>query len=45
MKKMNDMHMDVNAEIKTTNQRCENYFEEHTRRIDLHDIALKNIKV
>lgn len=37
--------MDVNVEIKTTNQRCEKSFEEDTRRIDLYEIALKNNEV
>lgn len=32
MKKMEDMFMDVKAEIKTTNQICERSFENHSMR-------------
>lgn len=45
MKKMEDMHMYIKAKIKTTNQRCKKFFEEDARRIDLHEMALKNIEV
>lgn len=45
MEKIEDMHIDVKAEIKTTNQRCEKFFEKHKRRIDLHDTVLTNIEV
>lgn len=42
---MEKMHLDMKADINTTNQICEKSFEEHVRSIDLHDIALKNIEV
>lgn len=42
---MEDMDMDVKAENKITNQRCEKSFEKHTKRIDLHDTALKHNEV
>lgn len=42
---MEDMHTDVKIVIKTINQQCQKSFEEHARRIDYHNMALKNIKV
>lgn len=45
MKKIEAMQMNVKVEIKTTNQICKKFFEEHTKRIDLYDIVFKNIEV
>lgn len=39
------MYIDVKAEIRTTNKRCEKPFKGYGGRIDLHDTILKNIEV
>lgn len=42
--KIEDMYIDVKADINTTNQKCEKTFEEYARRIDLHELLLRILR-